>query len=223
MKKKLIIWDFDGVIADTEKLWLKNRQLLMKEALGIEWDWETVNRHMRGTGDKTKREVLDNLNIATDDDFWDKVLQMDIETMQTEGFVLTPGIEDIFKMKHIKQCIATGGIKDKTAQKIDIAGIRRYFPDNHVFTVDMVEHGKPEPDLFLLAAKSMGEKPENCVIIEDSIAGITASLKAGCLTIAFLAGDLEGDHKHLEKVKKLGVEHIFHNMYDVKAFLETLF
>ena len=48
--KKLIIWDFDGVIADTEKLWLKNRQILMKEALGIDWDWETVNHYLRGTG-----------------------------------------------------------------------------------------------------------------------------------------------------------------------------
>ena len=37
MKKKLIIWDFDGVIADTEKLWLTNRQKLLKETMGIDW------------------------------------------------------------------------------------------------------------------------------------------------------------------------------------------
>ena len=36
--KKLIIWDFDGVIADTEKLWLKNRQALLKEYMGVDWD-----------------------------------------------------------------------------------------------------------------------------------------------------------------------------------------
>lgn len=221
--KKLIIWDFDGVIADTEKLWLKNRQILMKEALGIDWDWETVNHYLRGTGDKTKRDVLDSLGIATDDAFWDKSIEMDMETMRTKGFELTDGIEDIFKMKNIKQCIATGGVKSKTMHKIEIAGIRKYFPENHVFTVDMVEHGKPEPDLFLLAAKKMGEKPEDCVVVEDSIAGLTAAIKAGCLPIAFLAGDLSGNNNHLIKVKNLGVPYITHNMEEVKKIIETLF
>ena len=200
MKKKLIIWDFDGVIADTEKLWLKNRQILMKEALGIDWDWQTINHYLRGTGDKTKRMVLDNLGITTDDDFWDKSIEMDINTMRTEGFELTVGIEDIFKLP-IKQCIATGGVKDKTAEKIKITGIQNYFPADKVFTIDMVKNGKPEPDLFLLAAEKMGEKPENAVVIEDSIAGLTAAIKAGCLPIAFLAGDIENDQIHLEKVK----------------------
>lgn len=221
--KKLIIWDFDGVIADTEKLWLKNRQILMKEALGIDWDWETVNHYLRGTGDKTKRNVLDSLGIATDDAFWDKSIEMDVEVMNTKGFELTDGIEEIFKKKNIKQCIATGGVKSKTALKIDIAGIRKYFPENHVFTVDMVEHGKPEPDLFLLAAKKMGEKPEDCVVVEDSIAGLTAAIKAGCLPIAFLAGDLSGNNNHLIKVKNLGVPYITHNMEEVKKIIETLF
>ena len=221
--KKLIIWDFDGVIADTEKLWLKNRQILMKEALGIDWDWETVNHYLRGTGDKTKRDVLDSLGIATDDAFWDKSIEMDVEVMNTKGFELTDGIEEIFKKKNIKQCIATGGVKSKTALKIDIAGIRKYFPENHVFTVDMVEHGKPEPDLFLLAAKKMGEKPEDCVVVEDSIAGLTAAIKAGCLPIAFLAGDLSGNNKHLTKVKNLGVPYITHNMEEVKKIIESLF
>lgn len=222
MVKKLLIWDFDGVVADTEKLWLKNRQLLMKEALGIDWDWETVNHHLRGTGDKTKRDVLDKLGIKTDDAFWDKSIEMDMHTMDTQGFELTPDIEDIFKLP-IKQCIATGGVKDKTAHKIEIAGIANYFPENKIFTVDMVKHGKPEPDLFILAATSMGEKPQDAVVVEDSIAGLTAAIKAGCLPVAFLAGDLEGDTKHLQKVKDLGVKNIFHNMKDVKKFLLTLF
>lgn len=223
MMKKLIIWDFDGVIADTEKLWLKNRQILMKEALGIDWDWETVNHYLRGTGDKTKRDVLNSLGIETNDDFWDKSIEMDMETMRTKGFELTDGIEDIFKMKNIKQCIATGGVKSKTMHKIEIAGIRKYFPDNHVFTVDMVEHGKPEPDLFLLAAREMGEKPEDCVVIEDSIAGLTAALKAGCLPIAFLAGDLIDNNIHQQKVEKLGIKYITHNMMEVKKLIQQLF
>lgn len=222
MKKQLIIWDFDGVIADTEKLWLKNRQLLMKEALGIDWDWDTINHYLRGTGDKTKRIVLDNLGINTDDDFWDKSIEMDINTMHTEGFELTEGIEDIFKLP-IKQCIATGGVQNKTMEKIQITHIEKYFPEGKVFTIDMVKNGKPEPDLFLLAAEKMGVKPENAVVIEDSIAGLTGAIKAGCLPIAFLAGDLENDKAYAEKVKDIGVKYIFHNMNDVKKLIKELF
>ena len=222
MVKKLIIWDFDGVIADTEKLWLKNRQILMKKLLNVDWDWQTVNHYLRGTGDKTKRDVLDNLGIVTNDDFWNKSIEMDIYTMNTQGFELTPDIEQIFKLP-IKQCIATGGVKDKTALKIKITGISSYFPENKVFTVDMVKNGKPEPDLFILAANSMGEKPQDAVVIEDSIAGLTAAIKAGCLPVAFLAGDLLNDKQHLQKVKDLGVKYIFHNMMDLKNFLLTLF
>lgn len=222
MVKKLIIWDFDGVIADTEKLWLKNRQILMKKLLNVDWDWQTVNHYLRGTGDKTKRDVLDNLGIVTNDDFWNKSIEMDIYTMNTQGFELTPDIEQIFKLP-IKQCIATGGVKDKTALKIKITGISSYFPENKVFTVDMVKNGKPEPDLFILAANSMGEKPQDAIVIEDSIAGLTAAIKAGCLPVAFLAGDLLNDKQHLQKVKDLGVKYIFHNMTDLKNFLLTLF
>ena len=222
MVKKLIIWDFDGVIADTEKLWLKNRQILMKKLLNVDWDWQTVNHYLRGTGDKTKRDVLDNLGIVTNDDFWNKSIEMDIYTMNTQGFELTPDIEQIFKLP-IKQCIATGGVKDKTALKIKITGISSYFPENKVFTVDMVKNGKPEPDLFILAANSMGEKPQDAVVIEDSIAGLTAAIKAGCLPVAFLAGDLLNDKQHLQKVKDLGVKYIFHNKKKKKNFLLTLF
>ena len=222
MVKKLIIWDFDGVIADTEKLWLKNRQILMKKLLNVDWDWQTVNHYLRGTGDNTKRDVLDNLGIVTNDDFWNKSIEMDIYTMNTQGFELTPDIEQIFKLP-IKQCIATGGVKDKTALKIKITGISSYFPENKVFTVDMVKNGKPEPDLFILAANSMGEKPQDAVVVEDSIAGLTAAIKAGCLPVAFLAGDLLNDKQHLQKVKDLGVKYIFHNMTDLKNFLLTLF
>lgn len=222
MVKKLIIWDFDGVIADTEKLWLKNKQFLLKKLLGVDWDWQTVNRYFRGVSDKTKRILLDNMGIKTDDTFWNTSIEMDVNTMNTQGFELTQDIEQIFKLP-VKQCIATGGVKDKTALKIQVAGISSYFPENTVFTADMVKYGKPEPDLFILAANSMGEKPQDAVVVEDSLAGLTAAIKAGCLPVAFLAGDLLNDKQHLQKVKDLGVKYIFHNMTDLKNFLLTLF
>ena len=163
MKKKLLIWDFDGVIADTEKLWLRNRQKLLKEYMNVDLDWSTIERLLKGMSDFTKREMLDREGIITDDYFWEKSIQMDLESMYTIGFDLTKDIEDIFKL-NIKQCIATGGLKGKTAKKIDVVNIRKYFPEEQVFTADMVKRGKPDPDLFLLAAKSNNTLPIDCVI-----------------------------------------------------------
>lgn len=215
---KLIIWDFDGVIADTEKLWLTNRQKLINEVLGLNWDFNEVNKYLGGMSEKTKREVLNAMNIKTDDAFWEKAVCLDHQTME-QGFEPTPYIEEIFKLNQFTQCIATGGIKEKTAKKIEITGIRKYFDEKHVFTSDMVKHGKPAPDLFLLAAKTMGFEPNECIVIEDSLAGMRAGLAAGMLTVAFIGCEMNNNPKNIQAIKNLGIKNIFTDMKEVKNFL----
>ena len=129
-KFKLIIWDFDGVIADTEHLWVKNRQKMLNEKFNLDWDFATANKYLGGMSDKTKRFNLDKLGIKTDDKFWEDALAADYETMR-KGFCLTKGIEKIFNDKNFKQCIATGGIRSKTAEKIKtvkIGSLKKYLP-----------------------------------------------------------------------------------------------
>ena len=77
MKKELIIWDFDGVIADTESLWLYNRMTTINETFHLNWTFEKTVNTLLGMSDKTKREVLDNLGIRTDDEFWLKNKKLD--------------------------------------------------------------------------------------------------------------------------------------------------
>ena len=78
---------------------------------------------------------------------------------------------------------------------------------------------KPEPDLFLYACEKMREKPEDCLVIEDSLVGMMAAKRAGMDVIAFLGSSMYQNEEHLSKVKNLGVENIFYNMKDVKEFL----
>lgn len=218
---RLIIWDFDGVIADTEKLWLKNRQKLLNACFDLNWDFDEVNKHLGGMSEQTKREVLDAMNIKTDDAFWEKALRLDYQTME-QGFEPTPHIEEIFKLKQFAQCIATGGVKEKTAQKIEITGIRKYFDEKHVFTADMVKYGKPAPDLFLLAAQTMGFEPDECIVIEDSLAGMKAGLAAGMLTVAFIGCEMNNNPKNIQTIQALGIKNIFTDMREVRNFLLTL-
>ncbi len=220
-KTNLIIWDFDGVIADTEKLWLANRQRLLNEELNLGWNFETTNKYLGGMSDQTKRDVLNSLNIKTDNSFWKKAAELDTKIME-QGFILTPYLEEIFKLKQFNQCIATGGTKEKTVKKVEIIGIQKYFSSAQIFTVDMVENGKPAPDLFLLAAKTMGYNTEECVIIEDSLAGMKAGLAANMLTVAFIGCEMNNNPQNIQAIKNLGVKYIFSDMREVKKFLLTL-
>lgn len=220
MKKKLVIWDFDGVIADSEKVWLKNRQKSINEKFNLNWDFQTVNKYLGGMSDKTKKEVLDSLGYITDDVFWDEQIEIDKKVMYRDGLDITPGVENIIKNLKIKQCIATGGVKEKTIIKLDVIGFwHKYFDENNVFTADMVQNGKPEPDLFLLAAEKMGEKKEDCIVVEDSIVGMLAAQKAGIDLIAFLGSEMYDDKEYIERVKKIGIKNICFNMNEVKKFL----
>ncbi len=216
--RKLIIWDFDGVISDTEKLWVENRRRLLNQKFGLNWDFATANDCIGGKSDKTKKEDLARKGIITDDDFWQEALAADYETMK-QGIELTEGIEKIFANRDFDQCIATGGTKDKTAVKIEAVGIGKYFPPEKIFTADMVEHGKPEPDLFLLAAKTMGYEAKDCFVIEDSLAGLRAGLAAGMTTVAFLGFEMNQSPHNLQKVKELGIKHIFYDMEEIGKFI----
>lgn len=219
MIKKLVIWDFDGVIADSEKIWLKHRQEELNLQHNINWSFNTTNYYIGGMSDKNKREVLDNLGIVTNDCFWQKVMKRDNQFMDECGLEVFDGVEDILKSLD-KYCVATGGVFSKTLKKlkaINMWGV--YFDESNVFTVDMVEKGKPAPDLFLYTAKKMGEDPKNCLVIEDSIVGMKAGISAGMDVIAFLGSQIYQNEKYIQQVKDLGIKNIFFDMNDVKEFL----
>ena len=216
---KLLIWDFDGVIVDSEKVWLKNRVDFFHQHLGVDWDFEFVNLNFGGTSDSTKKIILDKMGYKTNDRFWNDVLKLDVATMDKHGLEVFDGALDILTRTNIKQCIATGGVRTKTLHKIKVAGIQKFIKPENVFTIDNVSRGKPEPDLFLYAAEKMGELPQNCVVIEDSLAGMTAGLRAGMTVIAFLGSQMYQNKTYIEKVKKIGVSYICFDMSEVKHIL----
>jgi len=72
-------------------------------------------------------------------------------------------------------------------RKLDFVDFSRFF-GNGIFSGDMVEHGKPAPDLFLHAAKAMGYGNEDCIVIEDSANGVRGGKAAGHFVIGFTGG-----------------------------------
>ena len=220
MKENLIIWDFDGVIADTEVIWLKIRLEAVNKKFGLNYDMQSIYKIFGGTNDSMKQKILNDMGYKTDQKFWDELFAKDIVYINEHGIDLTEGVEDIFKSDKFAQCIATSGGKFKTDIKIKCCGIRKYFPEDRVFTADNVSVAKPEPDLFLYAAEKMGYKPENSIVIEDSIAGMTAAKRAGMKIIAFVGNDLYKNDDFIGKIKEIGVENIFYSMSDIKKYIE---
>lgn len=217
-KFKLIIWDFDGVIADTENHYLQNRLTAVNEILKLNWDLGELKKHICGMSDVRSEEVFKKLGIATGEKFWHRVHELD-KQMMNDGFSLNPGIEKILSNQSFRQCIATGGNKEKTAVKMKVVNAEKYFKPENIFTGDLVAHGKPEPDLFLLAAEKMGVAPQDCIVVEDSIAGLKAGLKAKMHTAAYIGCAIHNNDNYRQEIANMGIEHIFDDMDDFNRYL----
>ena len=218
MKNKLVIWDLDGVLADSEKIYMENRHSYFNKELHLNFDFKTTIKYFGGCSDFTNRITLEELGYKTDDAFWNKLSKIDMDIIN-KGLSSFDGIENILKNLP-KQCVATGGVLPKTIIKLQAIGFwNKYFNQKNTFTVDMVKRGKPEPDLFLYAAEKMGEKPENCIVIEDSIAGMTAAQRANMEVISFLGCEMYHNDHYLQLVKDLGIKNICYTMQEVEKYL----
>lgn len=217
---KLIIWDFDGVVADTEKLWMEIELEELNKYCGLDWNFATIVRYLSGQGLTMQKKVLADMAVFPPEEMWQKVAERSY-TRILQGFERTVGIEGVLKLKGYRHAMATGGTLYETLLKLKAIGLQDIFTEKNLVTIDMVAQGKPEPDSFLLAARKMHFQPENCYVVEDSIAGLTAAKRTQMTVVCFAGSTI---YKHLpqqrEAVQKLGITHIFDTMQEVRTFFE---
>mgnify|MGYP000991018694 FL=1 len=97
------------------------------------------------------------------------------------------GVAEMLPALTLPICVASSGALEKIRCNLALTGLLQYF-EPHLFSAEMVAHGKPAPDLFLFAAASMGLPPERCVVVEDSVAGVQAARAAGMGVLGFCGG-----------------------------------
>ena len=217
---KLIIWDFDGVVADTEKLWLEMELDVFNRHLGLNWDFDTINHYLAGQAFSRQLEVLAGLGIFPT---MEAMQEIGVRCYQLidEGFDRMEGIDEVLKLEGYQHAMGTGGDFKETLAKIKAVGLEKVFTPDNLITIDFVERGKPAPDTFLLAAKVMGFEPKDCFVIEDSIAGLKAAIAAEMEPICFAGSEMyKNNAEHLAQVKALGVKHIFKSMHELKDYLK---
>jgi len=216
---KLIIWDFDGVVADTEKLWLTIELDVFNKYLGLNWDFATINRYLAGQAFSRQLEVLAGLGIYPTREAMQEIGERCYQVIDV-GFDRMKGIDDALAVEGYKHAMGTGGDFVETMAKIKAVGLEHIFGPDNLVTIDFVEHGKPAPDTFLLAAKLMGFEPKDCIVIEDSIAGLKAAINANMDPVCFAGSEMYiANQEHLKQVRNLGVTKVFFTMQDLAEYL----
>ena len=175
----LVIFDCDGVIADSEVL---SARVLVRELLAydIRIDAEYVYLNFVG---KSFPVVADIIAARFETALPDRFVS-DYRAALREAFAdslqTTPGFLDMLGQLTCPACVATSSSAPRAANTLEVLGLAERFGDD-VFTASQVAQGKPAPDLFLHAAREMHAPTERCLVIEDSVAGIEAGLAAGMM------------------------------------------
>lgn len=180
--KKGVIFDMDGLLFDTEQIWQANWNRRAAE-LGFEMDPE-FKYNICGTSGQLMVDVITRFFPDADaEDFIRTVKQRVAEDVR-KGVPEMPGLHEIIAYFHkngLKLAVASSSDKDIIRNNLSKSDVLQYF--DVLVSGQEVEHGKPAPDIFLLAARELGLDPADCYVFEDGINGVEASLAAGCATI----------------------------------------
>lgn len=220
MHKKLIIWDFDGVIADSEHLWVQNWVRALKDIKNISLSPQEQKYFLEGKADKTKVKLFQEHNpeLSFDDDFWTYLRSNEAVLIENE-LTITAGVEELFADTRFEHCIATGATLAKNNKKLHKLDLEKYFPQSHIFTAYDVENGKPAPDIFLYAACQMGYSTADSIVIEDSLAGINAAVAAGIKVIAYIGATGNNRASYADECRAAHADYITNSMSEVKQIL----
>lgn len=186
MKYNCIIFDCDGVLVDSEAISARIFQDMISE-LGSEVDYETVLEQITGTSMKENlRFISEIINGELPVDFETDFRKRSYEAFKT-GIKPVNGITDLLKNIKVPVGVASSGPIEKIRLNLTTTNLIHYFGDN-IFSSYEIGSWKPEPEIYLHAAKKMGFKPVECAVIEDSLPGIQAA-KAGGFDVFAYAHD----------------------------------
>lgn len=208
-----IIFDFDGVIADSETL--ANTLLAdFLSAEGVPTSLEDCMRLFMGRRWSDNIPRLEaHLGRPWTNDMDVRHRQNSRVRMRAEVEPVAGVIAFIATLGHRPKCIASSSSLEWLADTTRRFGIHDHFADR-LFSGTQVVNGKPAPDLFFHAADGLAADPQTCIVIEDSPAGITAARAAGMTAVGLLAGSHIRDG-HAEKLRAAGAHHICHDFADV--------
>jgi HAD superfamily hydrolase (TIGR01509 family) len=180
-----VLWDMDGTLLDSEKLW-DVAIYELAEYLGGKMTKEVRHSLIGSSGPNALKIVFAALNLdpapaaIADAGSW---LEARITGLFMEGIPWRPGAQDALEMvaqAGLPMALVTNTKRALTEYSLDTVG-RHFF--SATVCGDEVPNGKPDPGVYLRAAELLGLDPTNCLAIEDSPTGATAAERAGCAVL----------------------------------------
>ena len=225
MKIDLLIFDCDGVLIDSEVI---NHQTGIDEILRYGGNPPTLEESIKTITGLSEQEILQLLRkkylASVSDDFVANSEKKVAATYQTK----LQTIKDIdivlnyLDTYRILKCVASNGAINRVVSSLKITKLCQFFQQNHIYSASMVAFGKPAPDLFLHAAEQMQVKPQNCLVVEDSVAGITAAKAAKMPVVGFLGGSHATYSWYQEQMHAVAPNYIAHSAHELLAILKNL-
>lgn len=183
---ELVILDCDGVLVDSETISVAVLIDFLRKA-GVDIGEDQAYRLFLG---RSIGAVEDTLR----DEFALTLGKAELDAIRTETFRRfrcelqpMPGVVEMLARLKALRCVASSSSPERIRLSLSLTGLLEML-DPHIYSASMVTRGKPAPDLFLHAAKGMGVRPEDCVVVEDSPAGVDAARRAGMRVFAFTGG-----------------------------------
>jgi len=212
MEFQHIIFDCDGVLVDSEPLSMKVDQELLAEN-GIVMSEEEVTRRFVGFtfGALVAKVELDfgiRLPQAISEEKDRRLL-----ALYERELVATARALAIARSLGLPKSVASNSPRERVEAAFRITGLGAFFNGN-ITTFEDVRNGKPAPDVYLLAAKRAGVSPSQCLVIEDSQAGVISAVAAGCPVIGFAGLAHDRDAAAL-MLRQSGAINVLFSLYDL--------
>lgn len=219
MDIKLVIFDCDGTLIDSEYVNNKATSDILTELGHEEFTIDHCISHFAGCSMHDVIDTLKKLEVSKPEEVLERIHK---HAMKMAKAKLEPiqNVAETLKQIQIPKAVASNGERHIVVECVKITDLIQYFHTDHIFTRELVKNPKPSPDLYLHVAEEMGNiNPRNCLVIEDSMRGITAGKNAGMNVLGFTGGN----HHHHESRKELrnaGALAVIENFSELLEYLK---
>src|SRR5271165_5443 len=207
---EVVIFDCDGVLVDSEMIALGvTRRMLGEAGLRLS-DGETRKRFLGMRQDSVLRRVEAELGAPLPKDFSGALTREILATFERE-LKGVEGVRQAVQGLNARVCVASSSAPGRLRFALRVTDYETLFAPN-IFSSSQVQRGKPYPDLFLFAARTMRAAPQDCLVIEDSVAGVTAARAAGMAVFGFVGGSHFSGPAQAAELTAAGADLIFDDM-----------
>jgi HAD superfamily hydrolase (TIGR01509 family) len=207
---RVVIFDCDGVLVDSETIALSRTRAALGR-LGLTMGDAQVRDLFLGVSAQSMQGIAERRLGAPLPENFHSELAAEILADFESGLKGVEGIREAVAALGAKVCVASSSSIERIRASLGIVGYADLFEPN-VFSSGDVAHGKPAPDLFLHAARRMGADAGDCLVLEDSVPGVTAARRANMIVFGFTGGGHAAGPEYGDRLRAAGAAIVFDDM-----------